>query len=170
MTRITDCREEDVALLDVVLPSESVTANHAQRYGRQRAGAGTYLIAWHDGRPVGTCEVRWDGCDAREVRAVVGNCPEINGLFVWPESLRSKGIGTAFIRTAENLARERGLQRMGLGVGDDNIRAAALYQRLGYQPVTPYVDRYAHRDAEGIVRHIADPCTFMVNTLNSPRE
>ncbi|MGP3969732.1 GNAT family N-acetyltransferase [Streptomyces sp. 6N223] len=170
MARIAECRDEDVAVLDVVLPSESATANHAQRYGRQCAGAGTYLIAWRDGRPVGTCEVRWDGCAAGEVRAVVGDCPEINGLFVWPESLRSQGIGTAFIRTAEDLARGRGVWRMGLGVGEDNVRAAALYRRLGYRPVTSYVDRYAHGDAEGVVQHVANPCTFMVSTLSSHRE
>jgi GNAT superfamily N-acetyltransferase len=60
--------------------------------------------------------VRWDGCAAGEVRAVVGDCPETNGLFVWPQALRSQGIGTAFIRTAEDLARGRGVWRMGLGV------------------------------------------------------
>ncbi|MDT0341470.1 GNAT family N-acetyltransferase [Streptomyces litchfieldiae] len=165
MARIADCRAEDVAVLDVVLPSASVTANHAQRYARQLAGVGTYLIAWRDGHPVGACEVRWDGCAAPEVREVVGNCPEINGLFVWPESLRSQGIGTAFIRTAEDRARERGVERLGLGVTEDNVRAAALYRRLGYRPVTSYVDRYTLRDAEGVPRHMADPCAFMVTTL-----
>ncbi|KIF78445.1 acetyltransferase [Streptomyces sp. 150FB] len=165
MTRIADCREQDVAVLDVVLPSESVTANHAQRYARQRTGVGTYLIAWQDGRPVGTCEVRWDGCAASEVRGAVVNCPEINGLFVWPASLRSQGIGTAFIRTAEDRARERGMRRLGMGVRTDNIRAAALYRRLGYRPFTSYVDRYTYRDDEGVLHHMADSCTFMISSL-----
>lgn len=35
--------------------------------------------------------------------------PEINGLLVRPESLRSQGIGTALVHTAERLARERGI-------------------------------------------------------------
>lgn len=166
MVRIADCREADVAVLDVVLPSESVTANHEQRYASQRAGLGSYLIAWQDGRPVGTCEVRWDGCAAPEVRAAVGNCPEINGLFVWPASLRSQGIGTSFICTAEARARERGVRHLGMGVRQDNVRAAALYWRLGYRPVVSYVDRYTHLDAEGVPQHKADSCTFMISTLD----
>jgi GNAT superfamily N-acetyltransferase len=95
----------------------------------------------------------------------VGNCPETNGRFVWPESLRSHGIGTAFIRRAEDRARERGMRRLGVGVRTHNIRAAALYRQLGYRLFTSYVDRYTYRDDEGFLHHMADSCTFMISSL-----
>ncbi|WP_307841021.1 GNAT family N-acetyltransferase [Streptomyces sp. GESEQ-4] len=63
---------------------------------------------------MGHAEVRWTGCESPEVRAALPGCPEINGLLVWPEPLRSQGIGTTLVRTAERLARERGLDADGV--------------------------------------------------------
>lgn len=117
---IAVCRAEDLAVLEHFMPSAGVDGHHAARHARQRAGESTHLIPWLDGRPVGHAEVRWTGCEAPEVRLAQPGCPEINGLLVWPESLRSRGIGTALVRAAERLARERGVGVMGLGVGDDN--------------------------------------------------
>ncbi|MDC0769680.1 GNAT family N-acetyltransferase [Streptomyces sp. HD] len=162
---ITACRAEDIEVLDRFMPSHSVDGDHAARFARQEAGRGTYLIPWLDGRPVGHGEVRWTGCEAPEVRAAQPGCPEFNGLFVWPESLRSQGIGTALVHTAERLARERGIGVMGLGVGDDNPGAAALYARLGYLPTVAYLDRWAYLDADGVRHEQADPCVFLVKAL-----
>ena len=158
------CRAEDIAVLDRLLPSYSVDGNHRARFARQEARESTYLIPWLDGRPVGHAEVRWTGCAAPEVPA---GCPEINGLFVRPQALRSRGIGAALVREAERLARLRGIDVMGLGVGDGNPRAAALYARLGYRPTVTYVDRHAHLDAEGVRHEHADPCVFLVKELPS---
>ncbi len=163
--RIAECREHEVGLLDRYIPSPGVASVHARRYARQRAGAATLLVAWRGERPVGSCEVRWDGCAAPEVRAAHGECPEINGLGVWPESLRSQGIGTALIRAAEERARERGAGCIGLGVDETNLRAATLYARLGYRAATPYTDRWSCQDTEGRTHHMADACTFMVKEL-----
>ena len=162
---IAVCRAEDLDVLEHFMPSPSVDGHHAARFARQEAGDSSYLVPWLDGRPVGHAEVRWTGCEAPEVRAAHPGCPEINGLFVWPASLRSRGIGASLIRTAERLAQERGIEAMGLGVGDDNPRAAALYARLGYRPTVAYVDRWAYLDAEGVRQERADSCLFLVKAL-----
>ncbi|GAA4036703.1 GNAT family N-acetyltransferase [Streptomyces shaanxiensis] len=162
---IAACRAEDIEVLDRFMPSRSLDGNHAARFARQEAGDSTYLIPWLDGRPVGHAEVRWTGCEASEVRTAQPGCPEINGLCVWPESLRSQGIGTALVSAAERLARERGIGSMGLGVGDGNPRAAALYARLGYLPTVAYVDRWAHLDDHGVRHEQADTCVFLVKAL-----
>lgn len=99
---ISVCRSGDVALLDRYMGSPGATSFHARRFARQEAGECTYLVAWLEGRPVGHAEMRWTGCAAPEVSL---DCPEIGGLAVWPEDLRSRGIGTALIRAAEELAR-----------------------------------------------------------------
>ncbi|NGO72425.1 GNAT family N-acetyltransferase [Streptomyces boncukensis] len=163
--RISECREEDVGLLDKHMPSPGADSFHQRRYARQCAGAGTYLVAWRDDLPVGSCEVRWDGCAAPEVQAVHAGCPEVNGLGVWPETLRSQGIGTGLIREAERLATARGCRSIGLGVERNNPRARALYRRLGYRPSTPYLDCWSYADGAGVVHRVADACTYMVKDL-----
>ncbi|MFD3534992.1 GNAT family N-acetyltransferase [Streptomyces sp. NPDC058664] len=163
-TEIRACRAADVPLLDRHLPAPGAPTRHADRFARQEAGAGTYLLAWRDGVPVGHGQVRWDGCAAPEVRAEVGDCPEFNGLDVRRE-LRGQGIGTALIHAAEGLARERGRAALGLGVARDNPRAAALYARLGYAPVVAYTDRWSWTDLSGHPHDEADPCTFLVRDL-----
>ncbi|MFE0649787.1 GNAT family N-acetyltransferase [Streptomyces sp. NPDC059534] len=161
---IRPCRAEDIAPLDRHLPTPGAPTRHADRFARQETGHGTYLIAWRDGIPVGNGQVRWDGCAAPEVRAVLDDCPEFNGLDV-VAGLRGRGIGTALVRAAEELARARGGAVLGLGVGHDNPRAAALYARLGYEPVTEYTDRWSFTDPEGRTRTQADAATFLVRTL-----
>jgi RimJ/RimL family protein N-acetyltransferase len=49
-----------------------------------------------------------------------------------PEPLRGQGIGTAIVHFAEDLVRDRGHRRVVIGVDQQNVRAAALYERLGY--------------------------------------
>lgn len=46
--------------------------------------------------------------------------------------VQSLGIGTALIAEAERCIRRRGLDRAGLSVEVENVRARALYERLGY--------------------------------------
>ncbi|WP_324605716.1 GNAT family N-acetyltransferase [Streptomyces ipomoeae] len=162
---ITACTAPDVVLLDRYMGSPGRTSFHARRFARQEAGQCTYLVAWLDGRPVGHTEMRWIGCADPEVRAARPDCPEIGGLAVRPEELRSRGIGTALVRAAEDLARERGLTVVGIGVAKDNPRAAVLYARLGYRALTDYLDRYSYEDVDGMIRECVDPCVFLVKEL-----
>ncbi|MEU0250284.1 GNAT family N-acetyltransferase [Streptomyces sp. NPDC006235] len=141
---ITVCRAADVALLDQYLGSPGATSFHARRFERQERGQSTCLVAWLDGRP---------------------GCPEINALTVWPETLRSRGIGSALIRAAEERARERGRTAIGLGVADDNPRAAAFYARLGYRPLAPYVGRWSYEDHDGVTHECVEELTFLVKEL-----
>ncbi|MET7338527.1 GNAT family N-acetyltransferase [Nonomuraea sp. NPDC005650] len=128
---IRECREDDLSLLEHHIPSGR-TRIHEARFHRQQQGLSTFLTAWIDFVPVGHGEIRWRGCAAAEVRERYANCPELNGLAVWPPERQSHGIGTAIIHAAEATAAQRGDHHIGLGVDDHNLRAAALYLRLGY--------------------------------------
>jgi GNAT superfamily N-acetyltransferase len=164
---ITVCGAADVALLDQYIGSPGAVSSHARRFARQGTGGSAYLVAWLDGRPVGHAEVIWGGCAAPEVRAALPGCPEINGLAVWPPRLRSRGIGGALIRRAEELARKRGRTVLGLGVAADNPRAADLYARLGYRRLTDYVDRWSYVDRDGVTCECVELCTFLSKELPS---
>lgn len=160
------CRGIDVALLDQLSPSPSVVSAHAQRFARQSAGSGTYMLAWRRKTPVGHAEIRWDGCADETVKRTHPDCPEINGLEVFPETMRSRGIGSALVNACEATARDRNYRAIGLGVADCNPAALKLYRRLGYQGGISYKDRYTCIDSLGTSHDFADPCVFLVKSLS----
>jgi len=49
--------------------------------------------------------------------------------------LQGLGLASALLAVAESRIRRRGLKVARLGVGDDNPRARALYERLGYRAI-----------------------------------
>ena len=163
--RIAACRAEDLERLEGAIPS-GLSRFHERRFWRQQQGTSTYLIAWIGEVPVGHAEVRWDGCEAAEVRERFPGCPEINALEVWPERLRSRGFGSALIAEAERRAVARYLAWIGLGVADDNPRAADLYLRLGFgETACRYIDEYEVVNAAGERQVFRDPCRFLVKGL-----
>jgi GNAT superfamily N-acetyltransferase len=168
--RIERCRLEDLERLETVIPT-GLSRFHEQRFSRQLQGTSTYLIAWLDELPVGHAEIRWNGCDAAEVTERYPGCPEINALEVWPERMRSRGIGTALIAAAEREAVSRDVEQIGLGVGDNNPRAAGLYLRLGFRETgCRYLDRYEIVEPTGVRRAFSDPCRFLVKDLSDQPE
>ncbi|MYW99402.1 MULTISPECIES: GNAT family N-acetyltransferase [unclassified Streptomyces] len=163
---IRPCRAADLGPLERHMPSPGRTRRHAARFDRQEQGLSTFLTAWADDVPVGTAQVLWQGCAAPEVQARFPGCPELNGLGIWPPELRSRGIGTALIRAAEERVRAAGHPLIGLGVDDDNGRAAALYLRIGYRETgCRYQDRYAYLDDDGVRHEVVDPARFLVREL-----
>lgn len=56
----------------------------------------------------------------------------LDGICVAPQA-RGLGIGTALMAAIETEAQARGYDRVRLDVIDSNLRARALYQRLGYE-------------------------------------
>lgn len=92
---------------------------------RHEAGRVDYIVAIRDNEIVGSGELTTD------------DPPELKNL--WVESgERGSGIGTSIIAFAERLVERRAaetsatVRRLVVGVGVDNPRAAALYERLGY--------------------------------------
>jgi GNAT superfamily N-acetyltransferase len=165
---IAECRAEDVEVLEGVDPT-GANRWHAHKYQRQVAGLSTYLVAWEGGRPVGHGEIRWDGCASPTVQRAVPDCPELNGLLVYRDEDRGRGIGTALILAAVDRAVARPCPRIGLGVGADNPSAARLYERLGFVAAVEYVDVWRARDEHGVEHQFEDPGWFLVRELTPRR-
>lgn len=69
----------------------------------------------------------------------------LDGLCVAPEA-RSLGVGSALLSAIEDEARARGYDYVRLDVVDTNLRARALYERLGYQAI--------RTEPIGLLRHV----------------
>lgn len=109
---------------------------------------------------VGSCELRWGGPDHPHIPPV----PEINGLQVWPETLRGHGIGTQILTAVAAFARKRGHREIGLGVADP--RPQRLYERLGYRDTgLRYVGGYTVYAEDGSARRIDEHCRWLTLRL-----
>ena len=90
----------------------------------------TYLVAWDADVPAGHVHVAWRGTALQ--------LPELQDMYVLPDR-RSRGIGASLVAAAERLAAANGHTECSLSVSEQNLRARALYERLGYTraPVPP---------------------------------
>jgi GNAT superfamily N-acetyltransferase len=158
---------EDLAILERGLPL-ATPSRHRECLAQQAAGRLAYLVAWHEGSPVGHGLLHWPGPRDGGVRAQIPDCPEIFMLGVLAP-LRSRGIGGLLLSGLEQLARDAGRARVGLGVALANPRARGLYERAGYADVGAprYVDRWHWIDPSGRRRDEADPCVFLVKPLRA---
>ncbi len=90
------------------------------------------LMAVFEGKPAGFCILNW-----QPKYAYFKKCglPEIQDINVLP-LYRRRGIGRAMVEFCENLARARGYDEMGIGVGLDSSFGSAqrLYVKMGYIP------------------------------------
>jgi GNAT superfamily N-acetyltransferase len=113
----------DLPALDRALPTGRNDV-HRAFLARQASGGVSYLVAWRGDTAVGVGAVCWTGRGG-------SSDPELSNLHV-PAPLQSQGIGTAIVHFAEDLVRARGHTRLVIGVDENNVRAATLYERLGY--------------------------------------
>ncbi|PRX46185.1 ribosomal protein S18 acetylase RimI-like enzyme [Prauserella shujinwangii] len=86
-------------------------------------------------------------------------------LAVHP-ALRSCGIGTLLIQAAERRILARNLRRAELSVEENNPRARALYERLGYVGYGREPDSWDVEGPDGIVRRYETTCTVMRKSLS----
>ncbi|GGV02030.1 N-acetyltransferase GCN5 [Streptomyces albospinus] len=85
-------------------------------------------------------------------------------LAVLP-ALQSCGLGTLLIRAAEQRIGSRGLHRAELAVEEDNPRARALYERLGYVAYGREPDAWDEEAPDGSIRRHETMCVLMRREL-----
>jgi len=78
---------------------------------------------------------------------------------------RSCGLGTTLIRAAEQRILARGLDRAELSVEENNPRARALYERLGYAAYGRRPEAWDAEAPDGSVVRYETMCTLMRKQL-----
>jgi GNAT superfamily N-acetyltransferase len=103
--------------------------------------AGTFLVAWLDGRPVGCGGWRsLHGGDAVNLAGpaqVPAHVAEVKRMYVAPEA-RGRGVAMALLRALEDSARELGRKRIVLETGHKQPEAIALYAKAGYDRIEDF--------------------------------
>jgi len=136
---IDDLRTEDLPAL-----GWSGSAAHlrsvASYLARVPAGEVEYVVV----RGVGGTPVAKAGIDYAEAPGVATIMQ-----FATHGDLQGLGLGTALIAAAEERIRRRGFTVARIGVEDDNPRARALYERLGYQEVGRRAASWEAESADG---------------------
>jgi ribosomal protein S18 acetylase RimI-like enzyme len=152
---VRECAAQDLVSLERRMPTGGHDA-HAFHHRAQSAGTSTYLTAWDGDVPVGTCVILLTGCFDAEVRRAMPEAFEVSQIHVHPD-VRGRGIGTELIRCAERLIAARGGTTATMSVAQDNVRAAALYARLGYEDTgLRSTARYAFRDEAGVEHQLEE--------------
>lgn len=111
-----------------------------------------YLVAELDGEVVARgCLLTGQPADWPEISPL----PKMIDIAVRAD-MRGRGVGSAFIRKLELLAAERGFAELWLSADpQENARAMALYERLGYEscPPEPLWRTWQFKDSSGAVHH-----------------
>lgn len=130
----------------------------ARELEKAAAGTGEYLaVCPPSGRPLAIGGIAYD--HPQHPGAGV-----LHQLSVH-EALQSCGLGTLLITTAEERARARGVPRVELGVEDENPRARALYERLGYTAYDRVKDGWEAEDPTGATVWYETMCTLLRKQL-----
>ena len=142
----------DVADPDVAMLIAEVQDEYVRRYGGPdaaplhpeefRSPAGLFLLARHDGEPVGMAG--WRTRDARSGGGLRDGDAEIKRMYVRPQAQR-RGVARALLAELEATARDAGIRRMVLETGTEQPEAIALYTSAGYLPITVF-GYYAHTE------------------------
>jgi GNAT superfamily N-acetyltransferase len=159
----------EIARLERAPWSAGLPEKHRLRHMRQREGEVAYLIFWQGDTPVGHLLLKWSGPHDPLVASKIAECAEIEDFVVVAE-LRSRGIGRRALDHAAALARERGLQRLGLAVGLDNERARSLYERCGFADAGcgEITVRWQYPGKDGRTHWAEQRCVYLVNELGTP--
>jgi ribosomal protein S18 acetylase RimI-like enzyme len=80
----------------------------------------------------------------------------------------SLGLGSQMMQTIELDLYRRKFKRVVLNVAQTNLRAQALYHRLGYRIIAPDPGEWSYYDDKGILRSEAEPAWRMEKTLVYP--
>lgn len=128
----------------------------------QRAGRRLMLLADVNGYPIGQVFIQLESFD--DFGRNSGDRGYLYSLRVM-DAFQKKGIGTALLREAEYILRERDYDSVSIAAAKDNPGARRLYERLGFRVYTEDAGRWHYVDHEGRTRQVIEPCWILEKFL-----
>jgi ribosomal protein S18 acetylase RimI-like enzyme len=135
-----------------------------QAYEEMRGGVRLILILEHLQPPsvIGQIFIQWNSADPRLADGFARGY--LYALRVKPE-YRGRGLGTRLLQAAEQELLDRRMQAASIGVEKSNLRARALYERLGYRLIGEDPGRWSYIDHMGMKQNVSEPAWLMEKTL-----
>ena len=157
--RIRQARQDD---LDHILwGNEHLRANRQAFLDRQARGDEIILLPTLDDQPIGHLAV-----DLVRLRAE-------GGVYLYwfhvLDPFARKGIGTAVVKRAEQIAVETGRHFSEIAVGKTNDAARRLYERLGYRLLGDRIDRWIADQPDGSQVEVVDDNWVLRKPLDEQR-
>lgn len=124
----------------------------------QQAGQRLMLLADVNDWPIGQVFIQLASVD--DIFATMRKRGYLYSLRVM-DAFRNMGIGTALLKEAEAILRERDYQSVSIAAAKDNPGARRLYERLGYEVFSEDSGRWNYVDHEGRTQHVVEPCWLL---------
>lgn len=128
--------------------------------------SGTRLLLVLSHKPgleiIGQLFIQWNSSDRRLADGLSRGY--FYALRVKPQ-FRGRGLGTRLIDTGENILRNRKMDTASIGVEKTNLRARALYERLGYTIIGEDPGRWSYTDHQGREIEISEPAWLLEKRL-----
>lgn len=109
---------------------------------KSASGNSSFFGTWIDGKLIAYCGIRYDTTE---------DAGYLTMLTV-QEDLQGKGIGTKFIKFLEDEILKNDRSHVELSVEDNNPRARALYERLGYKAIRKQKETWEEDASDGGVQ------------------
>jgi ribosomal protein S18 acetylase RimI-like enzyme len=137
---------------------------YADAYARVQRGLTAIWVARWAGFPgvLGQAFIQLNS-DRREL-ADGENRAYLYSFRIRPQ-FRSAGLGTRFMQVIMEDLHQRGYRRLTLNVAKTNIRAQALYHRLGFLTTAHEPGIWSYQDHEGNWQHVEEPAWRMEKSL-----
>lgn len=158
--------EADLPALEGLPFSGGLPSKHRDRFERQLRDQVVYVLATAGDEIIGHLLLTWNSPSDPHVRELIPPCAEVEDFVVAPR-LRGRGIGSEMLAYAEAQCLERGVTRLGIGVGVGNPSARALYERLGFElvPGSEHRVSWLTRDTTGREFREYEDCVYLVKGL-----
>jgi len=153
--QIRPARQDDLDRL--LWHGEHLRANRQAKLDLQERGEVILLVPTLNDEPIGHLAMDW-------VRLQEEGGVYLYWLEVRPQ-FRRKGIATAVIKRAEQLAAEQGRSFSEIAVGKTNDEARLIYERIGYTLIDEREDRWIADLPQGGQVEVADDNWVLRKTL-----
>ena len=152
--------ESEIPVIPRRLDPNGLAARQREWFQRSTRGELICPVGRLGGVLVGHAMTIRYGINIDVVSSRFDSCPNIEDLYLTPER-RSQ------VSHTETLTMERGIELLGLAVGIDNLRAAALHKRLGYLDTGPgeFGINLGYTDAEGGLQSWKERCGCLIRPL-----
>ena len=137
-----------------------------RRLEMQELGHMVLALALIDDRIVGNLLLKWNCPEDPFLKRRLPPCAEIEDFAVAGE-LQGRGIGSHLLAYAEQQTRDHGDTRLGLAVGQENVRAKNLYLRRGFEvmPDSDHRVSWFAPNPDGSSRVDSEECVYMMKDL-----